>query len=184
MHDSVKAIALRIRTLREIGNVEPAALARELGVSAEQLAAYEAGNADIPVGFLNRLAARFNVDLATLLTGENPHVRQFCVVRKGTGPALERRAQYKYESLAPQFQHKKAEPLLVTVDPPPDGAAPQLNSHPGQEFNYVVAGRLQVIIGGREVVLHEGDSLYFDSGVPHAMRALGGHPAKFLAVIL
>jgi quercetin dioxygenase-like cupin family protein len=58
------------------------------------------------------------------------------------------------------------------------------NSHPGQEFNYVIEGTLKVIINGNEIILNEGDSLFFDSGANHGMKAMNNKTAKFLAIIL
>ena len=78
----------------------------------------------------------------------------------------------------------KSRALLVTVEPKPDQQRVELNSHPGQEFNYVLSGTLQVFIDGYEVVLYPGDSIYFDSGIEHGMKALNGEPAQFLAVII
>jgi len=84
--------------------------------------------------------------------------------------------------------HKKAEPFLVEADPSPEGGpesgALSLNSHPGQEFDFVLEGRLLISIDGHEMVLGEGDSVFFDSGCPHGMKALDGAAARFLAVIL
>ena len=54
----------------------------------------------------------------------------------------------------------------------------------GQEFNYILEGSLKVVIDKHELILEEGDSLYFDSGQNHAMKALNGKPAKFLAIII
>ena len=59
-----------------------------------------------------------------------------------------------------------------------------LNSHPGQEFNLVLEGTLKIVIGKYELILHEGDALYFDSTYEHGMIALDNRPAKFLAVII
>ena len=58
-----------------------------------------------------------------------------------------------------------------------------LNSHDGQEFNLVLKGTLLLSIGGKELTLNPGDSIYFDSTQPHGMRALNGEPARFLAII-
>jgi quercetin dioxygenase-like cupin family protein len=60
----------------------------------------------------------------------------------------------------------------------------EYNSHPGQEFNYVLDGKLKIVINGYEIIMNEGDSLYFDSGLEHGMKALNGKPASFLAIIL
>lgn len=97
---------------------------------------------------------------------------------------VERRKDYRYQSLAHNFIHKKAEPFLVTVEPDAEDAPVNFNSHPGQEFNYVLEGTLKVVLDGHELVLHEGDSLFFDSSVDHGMKALNGRPVKFLAIIL
>jgi len=72
----------------------------------------------------------------------------------------------------------------VEVGPESEGRKPELNNHPGQEFDYVIEGRLLVSIGGHELELEEGDSLYYDSGEMHGMKALGGKRARFLAMIL
>lgn len=119
-----------------------------------------------------------------LLGGDNQKLRIFSIVRNGKGLKLERRKQYRYESLANNFIHKKAEPFIVTVDPDPGHALMEFNSHPGQEFNYVVKGKMMSIIDGHEIILGEGDSVYFDSGYSHAMKALEDEPVKFLAVVL
>ncbi len=183
MPEEIKQISARIRELREIYGISPEALAKELNIPEETYEDYESGNVDIPVSFLYLIANRFNVELTDILTGEGPKLRTYCLVRKGKGVSVERRKEYKYQSLAYNFVNKKAEPFLVTVDPDTGNNGISYNSHPGQEFNYVLEGRLRIIIDGRELVLNEGDSLYFDSSLKHGMQALDGKPAKFLAVI-
>ena len=51
---------------------------------------------------------------------------------------------------------------MVTIDPGPEGASLEFNSHPGQEFNHVIKGTMMTIIDGHEIILNEGDSIYFD----------------------
>ena len=58
------------------------------------------------------------------------------------------------------------------------------NSHKGQEFNYVVEGRMLLHIGNNEIVLGEGDSIIFDSDIPHGMKALDNKRVRFLAIII
>jgi quercetin dioxygenase-like cupin family protein len=139
---------------------------------------------DIPVSFLYEIAARFKVELTALLTGEEPRLHMYAPVRAGEGLTVERRKEYQYQDLAYNFVHKKAEIFLVTVAAATGRHAPHLYNHPGQEFTYVLEGSLQILLDGHEVILHKGDSLYFDAGRPHAMNALNGKPATFLAVIL
>ena len=75
-------------------------------------------------------------------------------------------------------------PQMVTVHPKPDDTPIYLNSHPGQEYNLVVQGRLLLQINNKELILEEGDSIYFDSQLPHGMKALDGEKVCFLAVIM
>jgi quercetin dioxygenase-like cupin family protein len=184
MPDKIRLVAERIRGLREISGESVETLARELSVTPEAYAKYESGAVDIPVGFLYDMAHRFNMELTVLLTGEEPRLHTYCVVRAGKAPSANRRKEYNYLDLAYNFAGKKAEVFLVTVDPKPGKGKPHVYGHPGQEFNYVLQGTLKVVVDGHELVLNEGDSLYFDSGKGHAMAAVGDVPAKFLAVIV
>lgn len=183
MSEQIKLIASRIKELREIAGISPEKLASELEVSNETYLEYESGNIDIPVSFLYKISNKFNVELAAILTGDAPKLHTYSIVRKGKGVSVERRKQYKYQHLAYNFIHKKAEPFLVTVEPEDENSSIHYNSHPGQEFNYVLEGTLKVIISGYEIVLNEGDSLFFDSNINHGMKAIGDKPSKFLAII-
>lgn len=181
MPERIKPIADRIRELREIAGVSVETLSQEFGLAKEIYNDYESGEFDIPVSILYKVANRFGVELTEILTGESPRLHIYSVVRNGKGIGVERRKQYKYQNLAHNFIHKKAEPFLVTVEP--NGEETSFNSHPGQEFNYVLEGVLKVIIDGHEVILNEGDSLFFDSGYQHGMQAMNNKSARFLAVI-
>lgn len=73
---------------------------------------------------------------------------------------------------------------MVTVEPGSEITLLEFNSHPGQEFNFVIKGTMMTIIDGHEIILNEGDSIYFDSGYKHAMKALNNEPVRFLAIVL
>jgi transcriptional regulator with XRE-family HTH domain len=183
MPEQIRQIAARIRELREIAGIPVEKLAQEFNVESAVYSDYESGKVDIPISILFNISRKFNVDLTEILTGGAPHLHEYCLVRKGKGASVERRKNYNYQSLAYNYVNKKAEPLLVTVPSGPEDAPFPLNSHAGQEFNYVISGTLKVIINGHELMLHEGDSLFFDSRFDHGMKAVGGQPAQFLAII-
>jgi transcriptional regulator with XRE-family HTH domain len=184
MTEQIKQIANRIKEIREISGISAETLAGKLGLKVDQYNKYESGNTDIPVGIIFEIAELFNVELSVMLGGDNPRLRIYGVVRNGKGLKLERRKQYKYESLAYNFINKKAEPFMVTIDPNQENTVQEFNTHPGQEFNYVVKGTMMTIIDGHEIILNEGDSLYFDSGCKHAMKAMNNEQVKFLAIVL
>jgi transcriptional regulator with XRE-family HTH domain len=179
MQEKIKQVASRIQELREIFGVSTAELAGEFRVSEADYRQYESGAVDIPVGILYQIAQRFQVELTTLLTGEEPRLHTYALTRAGQGVSVDRRKDYQYRSLAYNFIHKRAEPFLVTVDPGPE----HFNSHPGQEFHYVLSGTLRVLLDQHELILEPGDSLFFDSSVAHSLTALHNAPAQILAVI-
>lgn len=184
MQEKIKEIAARVRELREICGISPEEMADLVGISTDVYNKYENAEEDFPASILFEIAQHLKVDMTVLLTGENPRMHVFTVTRKDKGVSVDRRKDYKYQNLAANFIHKKAEPFVVKVDPKPENSQPSMNSHPGQEFDYVLEGTLKVIIHNNEIILEEGDSIFFDSNYAHGMQAVGGKPARFLAVIL
>jgi transcriptional regulator with XRE-family HTH domain len=184
MKEKMKEIAQRVSELRKLSDVKPEEMAVYLKIPYETYIGYEEGKNDIPASVLYEIAQKLKVDMGLLLTGEETRMHIFTVTRKDKGVRVERRKQYKYENLAEKFVHKKAEPFIVTVKPRTDEGKPNTNSHPGQEFNYLINGSLKMYIHDNEIILEEGDSIFFDSSYEHAMEALNGKKAKFLAIIL
>ena len=184
MSEQIKQIAMRIRELREIHELTQEELAEQLNLDVDTYRQYEDGETDIPVSILYGIANLFNVELTAILTGDEPKLRLYSLVRKGEGIKVNRRKEYAYQSLAYNFVHKKAEPFLVTVEPDPTDAPIAQNSHLGQEFNYVLEGTLMISIDGHELILEEGDCVFYDSNSKHGMKALNNKPAKFLAIIM
>jgi transcriptional regulator with XRE-family HTH domain len=110
MQEKIEQVAARIRDLRKIRGVEVDVLARELKLPPDEYRQFENGAADIPVSVLYQRAQRLGVELSDLLTGEEPRLRTYTVTRSGRGVSVDRRREYKYQSLAHNFVHKKAEP--------------------------------------------------------------------------
>ncbi|HMK45685.1 MAG TPA: cupin domain-containing protein [Methanocella sp.] len=184
MQEKIKEVAARVKELREILEISQESLSAYLRISPDIYRKYENGEEDIPASILYEISRKLGVEMSVLLTGEVPKMHYFTVTRKGKGASVERRKQYKYQNLASNFINKKAEPFIVTVEPKPDGVPVHANSHPGQEFNYVLEGSFRLLIKDHEITLNEGDSIYFDSGCDHAMVALNNRPARFLAIIM
>lgn len=183
LEQAYKDIAPRLRGLRDALDMTQADLAGKTGVSAEQVAVYEAGETEIPVGFLMKVAQACHVDLTVLISGVEPHLKGYSLVRRGEGLSVERRKDYDYKSLAYRFSGRKMEPFRITV-PPKEASEMNMVMHSGQEFIHVLEGRLELRLGEDVLELEPGDSLYFDSQTPHALRGLDGNHAVFLDVIL
>lgn len=182
MTEQLKEIGQRLMALRDVCELTTAQAAEKLEISEEEYRAYENGELDFSFSFLYNAAGLFGVDVLDILSGESPKLSMCSVVKAGKGFSVTRNKDYNYKHLALTFRGKKAEPLLVTVDP--SEKEPHLNSHEGQEFNYLLSGELRFFLGDTTYDLSAGDSVYFDSSLPHAMQVLGDKPAQFLAIVL
>ena len=183
MTDQLREIGRRLSALREIMEYSGADMAAKMNVPVSEYEAYENGEIDFSFSFLYNAANVLGVDVLDILNGESPKLSTCCLVRKGEGLEIFRRKAYGYKHLAHTFRNKKAEPFLVSAD---SGGtkAPDLHSHEGQEFDYMISGSMNFYLGDMVYVLNEGDSIYFDSSVPHAMKSLGDEPAQFIAVVI
>ena len=178
-----KDIAPRLQGLRDAMDLTAEDMAAQLGVTPADVLRYESGASEIPVSYLFKVAQVFQVDLTVLISGKEAHLHTASLVRAGKGMSVERRKDYDYKSLAYRFVGRKMEPFVVTV-PGKDRDALTFNEHPGQEFIHVLKGRLEITLGTAVHVMESGDSLYFTSRTPHALRGLDGQPAEFLDVII
>jgi len=184
MTDQLREIGGRLAALREIEDISKEALASQCGLTAAQLEEYERGERDFSFSFLYNAAQVLGVDVVDLMSGESPRLSGCCLTRAGQGYAIDRRAAYSYKHLAFTFKNKLAEPFMVTVEPKDDLSGPEQHAHTGQEFNLLVEGHIRFYMGELTYDLHPGDSVYFDASNAHAMRALDGKPARFLALVM
>ena len=183
MNEQIKQIAERLVGLRDALEITPGEMAKACSISTEEYLRLETGNVDISVSLLHRIAQTYGIELTALMFGAEPKMNSYFITRRDKGVAVERTKAYKYQSLAAGFSKRKADPFMVTVSPKPTGEPVYLNSHDGQEYNYVINGRLLLQINGKDLVLEAGDSIYFNSELPHGMKALDGKDVCFLAVI-
>jgi quercetin dioxygenase-like cupin family protein len=181
MTNEIQNLSIRLRGMREAADITADAVADATGVDAARYADYEAGRADVPMSYLARLAAFYKVDTTVFLTGSDARAQLYHVTRAGQGPVIERRAAYHYEAIGAGFTGRRMEAYMVTVEA--DEKPLHENTHPGQELDMVMEGRVLVRVAGHDIELAAGDSIYFDATQPHGMKALDGKPARFLAVI-
>lgn len=184
MNEQIKQIAERLKGLRDALDLSTFEMAQKSGVSITDYEQFESGKSDIPMSFLCRVAQEFNIETATLLSGDEPHMASYSVTRKDKGISIERVKAYKYQALGMGMKNAKAEFFIVTVEPKPNDTPIHLNTHLTQEFNMIIEGKMLLSIDGKELVLNEGDSIFFDASKPHGMKALEGKAVKFLAAII
>ena len=82
MNEEIKAVAQRLIGLRDIMDVSVEEAAGVCGVSIEQYQKYESGFVDIPVGILQSMAKKYGIDLGTLISGDEPRMKTYCLTKK------------------------------------------------------------------------------------------------------
>ena len=184
MSEEIRQIAERLVGLRDALDLRPEDIASTCNIDLETYLGYESGEKDIPVSFLHQIAKHYGVELPALMFGYEPRMNSYFLTRKDKGVAVERTKAYKYQSLASGFMNRTADPFIVTVEPKAIDEPIHYNKHNGQEFNLVIEGRMLINIEGKEIILNQGDSIYFNSKLPHGMKALDGKTVRFLAVIM
>lgn len=182
MKELTEEIAARIIATREASGYPVEAAAQTLGIDKYEYQDYESGKIDIPVSAILKIAKLFNVDVNYLLTGDVAKEKNYTVTRKGAGVSVERHKRYKYQALVSDFIGKKANFFVVTTDAADESV--QFSSHVGQEFMLVIDGSMEVYLKDEKIVLNEGDSIFFNSSISHAIRTINGTRAKFLSVLL
>lgn len=180
VNEQIKQIAERIQYLRDAVDMTEIEVADAIGISVDEFRAYENGEKDIPISVIYSVAAALGVDPTELILGEAPRMAEYCITRKNQGVMIERYEGYSFEALAHNFIGRDKEPMIVTLTASDKRAA--LVSHSGQEFNYVLEGKIGVTIGARTFELSAGDSVYFNPEIPHGQYAVEG-TAKFLTII-
>lgn len=181
MNQDFIELAERVKGLREACGYTQEQLAEELKIDLQKYKGYEENGKDIPISVIYEIANKFGVDFTDIVTGTGAKLDTYHVVRRGKGQSINRYEGYRFKDLAFRYSHKIMQPLLVTLDPSDEPC--KLVSHPGQEFNLVLKGQVAVIFEDREIVLNEGDSIYFNPTMLHGQKCVGDSKARFLTVI-
>ena len=186
MDENLKEVAGRIRSLREDLDITMQEMAEATGRSVAEYSAQESGEQDLSFSFLYKCAERLGVDVIEILTGESPHLKGYSLTRANEGLPIRRRAGFEYLHKAPHFRNKQCEPFVVTAPyiEEEQNQPIHLSKHAGQEFDFVLSGKLRFAYENHVEELEPGDCLLYDSGRGHGMIATGGEPCTFIAIVM
>ena len=184
MKDKINQIAARIKELRIVTGLTVEEMASRTGITVEEYEQCEAGNRNLSVAFLYHCTLSFGVDLGDLLEGKSPKLRQYALTRRGGGQRIEEAHNMIGFNLAAEFRNRIALPLYMELSYNGDEENIELVTHEGQECDIVIKGHMKIRIGEKTEILGPGDCIYFDSGTPHGMIAVGGEDCSFYAIVL
>ena len=179
-------VAGRIREMREITGLTKEEMAIKTEVTLDDYIKYESGQLDFPFTFIHKCSLAFGIGITDLLEGQSAHLSSYTVTRKGQGQYTAKEDGIEIQNLAPLFRKKIAEPYWVKYEynEALQNKPIHLAKHSGQEFDFVMKGKLKVQVGDNIEYLSEGDSIYYNSSTPHGMIAVDGEDCLFVAVVL
>jgi transcriptional regulator with XRE-family HTH domain len=145
-------------------------LAARTSISPSTLSRLETGKRQATLELLLPITRQLGIRIDDLVSTDPPDPR----VRR---PAI-RRDGLIIEPLTPE-----GSPIhTYRITYPPTMDLPQLRSHDGFEWLYVLSGKLRLRVGERDLTLVGGEAAEFDTQIPHALSAVGGRPARILSI--
>ena len=169
-------VGKKIKKARMQKKVSYSTLANETGFSVDYLKDIEAGKETPPVGALLQISRALEIDSGFLLR------EQKTTLKKRVKAYTERTDNYAYTTLTPGAENKHLKAFKVVIEPMTDhkGIGYQ---HEGEEFVYVLEGKIEITVGENINRLKKGETLHFNSGIRHKMRNIGNEKAELIVVI-
>lgn len=173
-------VGSRLRALRESRRLSIRALAEASGLAVNTLSLIENSKTSPSVSTLQQIAAALGQPITAFFEPERPRSRLIFQKRgEQQGAAF---SHGSITDLGAGMAMRKLEPLLITLDPGA-GSGPQLIVHPGQEFIFCLEGRVRYRVAEQSYILEPGDSLIFDSTMPHSWENPDSAPARALLIL-
>jgi len=174
--DSIAQVGKKIHKVREEKKVSLDQIANETGFSIDYLKKIEAGKVFPSVGALLQIAKALEIDSGYFLRERES------TLGKRIKAYTKRTDNYAYTTLTPGAENKHLKAFKVTVEPLLDHKGVGYH-HEGEEFVYVLQGKVEVVVGDHVNTLGEGDSLHFNSGIRHMLKNVGEKKAELVVVI-
>lgn len=178
----MKIVGVNIKRLREEQGLTLRALAQKLGISASFLSQVESGKASPSLSTLKSISDSLSTTIGSLI-GEGQKLEDNPIVRAGERKHVQEVGKgINLYLLTSRDSNKQMEPLLFKLR---EGATSGGKSykHFGQEFVLVLKGTIEVMLNEMAYMLKKGDSIYFNSSVPHAFKNIGKEEAEAVWVV-
>lgn len=186
--NNTKIVGEKIKSLRTAREISVQELAERSGLSEEQVIRIE-NNVDIPsLAPLIKIARALGARLGTFLDDQTELGAVVCRKQETndtisfSNNAMDARTHMHYSSLSKSKADRHMEPFIVEIEKV-NNTEYTLSSHEGEEFIYVLEGIIEIAHGKQKYVIEAGDTIYYDSIVPHHVHGFEGQAAKILAVV-
>lgn len=167
----------RLMLLRRRQKMSLKSLANETGLAAQYLSQMEKGEVIPPVSVILQVSKALEIDSSILLKEEKKKVG-----KKSAEDYQKRTEAYTYQTLTPDAQNKHLKAFKVFIDPRSEHKGVSYQ-HLGEEFIYVMKGKIEVMVGENRNTLDPGTSLHFNSSIVHRLRNLSNVKAELIVVL-
>ena len=178
---SADSVGARVRSFRQSRELTAAALAKAVGVTKGAISQIESGSTDPSLSTIRRLAEALRVPVAAFFetrSGEN-----HWVVRANQRKVMRiPQNRQRYELLTPDLVGKRVEFLRVEYEANP-AERPEPYSHDGEEYGYVVQGKVEISVAEKRYLLKTGDSIFFPARLSHLVLNAGNRRAVMIWAI-
>lgn len=167
-----------VKQLREARDWSAEVLAQKTGQTPDFIAQVEEDRMSPPVAFIMRMAQAMEVDPGTFLSRDEQEA-----IRDRRAQAYHQRTQnYSYTTLTPDAENSHLRAFMITIEPQL-AHKPVAYKHEGEEFIFVMSGDLEFTLGSKVKKLKPGESVHFNSDVPHKLKSISNEPTKCLVVL-
>ncbi|MDM8523112.1 cupin domain-containing protein [Desulfococcaceae bacterium HSG8] len=174
--NEVVSVGKKIKKVRTEKKFTLDQVANDTGLSTDYLKELEAGKVIPPVGTLLQVARALEIDSGFFLREQESNLKDR--VQQYT----KRTDNYAYETLTPGAENKHLKAFRVTIDSMQDHGGVGYH-HEGEEFVYVLSGKVEITVGDNVNTLKKDDSLHFNSGIRHNLKNVGDDAAELIVVI-
>ena len=175
MHsDSLALIGPRLKSWREKRSMTLAELSKTTGISSSTLSRLEAGKRAPNLELVVPIARALRLELDDIVPRAAPDPR--------VSRTTKRVGETQYETLSPDSSPVQTYKVTFPAKPAGITEVPEPRVHDGQEWLYVLSGRLRLVIGEQDVTLGPGEAAEFDTRIPHWLSATGSGPAEILSI--
>ncbi len=174
--DPMEPVGKKIRKARLEKKLTLDNLANETGFSVDYIKEIESGKKIPPVGTLLQLSRALRIDSSFLLK------EQQATLEKRVRAYTKRTDSYAYDTLTPGAENKHLKAFRITIEAMSEHSGVGYR-HEGEEFAYVLKGKVEITVGEHVNKLAKDDSLHFNSGIQHNLRNTGEEEAELIVVI-
>ena len=167
----------RLMKLRREKKLNLKHLANETGLTKEYISQVEKGEAIPPVSVILQLSRALEIDSSILLKEEKKRAG-----KKSAEDYQKRTEAYTYQTLTPEARHKHLKAFKVFIDPKAEHKGVSYQ-HLGEEFIYVLKGKIEVMVGENKNVLGPNKCLHFNSSIVHRLRNISDEKAELLVIL-